>query len=71
MISYQRLTIIVLFLFVLGTTEKIFETKTDVYDAYIDNQNLRLSERLALIGKINNGDKKRYQQLCMYRWVSD
>ncbi|XP_065064258.1 DENN domain-containing protein 11-like [Rhopilema esculentum] len=52
--------------YVACTTEKIFETKTDVYDAYVDNQNLRLSERLALIGKINNGDKKRYQQLCMY-----
>ena len=52
-----------------GTTEKIFEVKNEVYDAFVDNQNLILSEDLASVGKINNADRKRYQQLCTYRCV--
>ena len=50
-----------------GTTEKIFELKKEVYDAFVDNQNLVLSESLSSFGKINSADKKRYQQLRSYR----
>ena len=54
----------------VGTTEKIFESKAETYDAFIDNQNLILCDKLAALGKINSGDKKRYQQLCTYRYVN-
>jgi len=52
--------------YVACTTEKIFELKKEVYDAFVDNQNLVLSESLSSFGKINSADKKRYQQLRSY-----
>ncbi len=50
-----------------GTTDKIFETKDDVYDAFVDNQKLKLTESLSPLARINNADRKRYQSLCSYK----
>lgn len=52
-----------------GTTDKIFEFKYDVYDAFVDNQNVILREHMAPIGKVNTADKKRYHHLCAYKYV--
>ncbi|UYV75935.1 KIAA1147 [Cordylochernes scorpioides] len=51
-----------------GTTEKIFETKPHLYDAYVDNQNLVLiSPQLKKILNINRADRHRFSELCKFR----
>ncbi|XP_059834153.1 DENN domain-containing protein 11 isoform X2 [Hypanus sabinus] len=47
-----------------GTTEKIFEEKKDLYDVYIDNQNVKTDhEHLQQLLKVNNADKDKYRKL--------
>ncbi|XP_072728313.1 DENN domain-containing protein 11 isoform X2 [Ciconia boyciana] len=47
-----------------GTTEKIFEEKRDLYDVYVDNQNVKTHhEHLQPLLKINNADKEKYRRL--------
>ncbi|UYV75938.1 KIAA1147 [Cordylochernes scorpioides] len=54
--------------FVACTTEKIFETKPHLYDAYVDNQNLVLiSPQLKKILNINRADRHRFSELCKFR----
>lgn len=52
------------FLILAGTTEKIFEEKRDLYDVYVDNQNVKTHhEHLQPLLKINNADKEKYRRL--------
>ncbi|XP_069759803.1 DENN domain-containing protein 11 isoform X3 [Narcine bancroftii] len=47
-----------------GTTEKIFEEKKDLYDIYIDNQNVKTEhEHLQQLLKVNSADKDKYRKL--------
>ena len=47
-----------------GTTEKIFEEKRDLYDVYVDNQNVKTHhEHLQPLLKINSADKEKYRRL--------
>lgn len=51
-------------LILAGTTEKIFEEKRDLYDVYVDNQNVKTHhEHLQPLLKINNADKEKYRRL--------
>lgn len=51
-------------LILAGTTEKIFEQKRDLYDVYVDNQNVKTHhEHLQPLLKINNADKEKYRRL--------
>lgn len=43
--------------------------KHDVYDAFVDNQNVILSDVLTAFGRVTAADRKRYQQLCTYKYV--
>uniref|UniRef100_A0A8C5R9J6 DENN domain-containing protein 11 n=1 Tax=Laticauda laticaudata TaxID=8630 RepID=A0A8C5R9J6_LATLA len=50
--------------YVACTTEKIFEEKQDLYDVYVDNQNVKTHhEHLQPLLKINSADKEKYQRL--------
>lgn len=50
--------------YVACTTEKIFEQKRDLYDVYVDNQNVKTHhEHLQPLLKINNADKEKYRRL--------
>ncbi|KAM9029949.1 DENN domain-containing protein 11 isoform 2-T2 [Ara ararauna] len=50
--------------YVACTTEKIFEEKRDLYDVYVDNQNVKTHhEHLQPLLKINNADKEKYRRL--------
>ncbi|XP_062914024.1 DENN domain-containing protein 11 [Mobula hypostoma] len=50
--------------YVACTTEKIFEEKKDLYDVYIDNQNVKTDhEHLQQLLKVNNADKDKYRKL--------
>ena len=53
--------------FLTGTTEKIFESKHDVYDAYVDNQNIRCKPHLSYVVHTNSADKERLRALDSYR----
>lgn len=47
-----------------GTTEKIFEEKRDLYDVYVDNQNVRTHhDHLQPLLKINSADREKYRRL--------
>uniref|UniRef100_A0A7N4NY90 DENN domain-containing protein 11 n=1 Tax=Sarcophilus harrisii TaxID=9305 RepID=A0A7N4NY90_SARHA len=47
-----------------GTTEKIFEEKHDLYDVYVDNQNVKTHhEHLQPLLKLNSADKEKYRRL--------
>lgn len=50
-----------------GTTEKIFESKSDLYDVYVNNQNIKCKPYLSAIQYINTFDKDRYNRLLDYR----
>lgn len=48
----------------VGTTERIFESKTHLYDVYIDNQTiLPTSNRLDCFLRLTPTDEQRYTQL--------
>ncbi|XP_069759802.1 DENN domain-containing protein 11 isoform X2 [Narcine bancroftii] len=50
--------------YVACTTEKIFEEKKDLYDIYIDNQNVKTEhEHLQQLLKVNSADKDKYRKL--------
>ncbi|NXB48707.1 LCHN protein, partial [Leucopsar rothschildi] len=50
--------------YVACTTEKIFEQKRDLYDVYVDNQNVKTHhEHLQPLLKINSADKEKYRRL--------
>ncbi|XP_067132410.1 DENN domain-containing protein 11-like [Centruroides vittatus] len=54
--------------YIACTTEKIFESKTHLYDLYIDNHNLRVSNpTLKQLLNSNNSDKIKYNELCKIR----
>lgn len=57
-----------LFFCSLGTTEKIFESKLEVYDVYVDNQNIKCKPHLSWIAHFNNADRDRLEQLDIFRW---
>jgi hypothetical protein len=56
-----------IFILLTGTTEKIFETKGHLYDAYVDNQNIKCKPYLSSIQHVNSYDKTRYDRLLDYR----
>lgn len=52
-----------------GTTEKIFEEKRELYDVYVDNQNVRTHhDHLQPLLKINSADREKYRRLNEQRW---
>ncbi|XP_012688578.1 DENN domain-containing protein 11 [Clupea harengus] len=54
--------------YVACTTEKIFEEKKDLYDVYIDNQNVRTHrESLQPLLRLNSADKEKYRKLSEQR----
>lgn len=49
---------------VTGTTEKIFEEKRELYDVYVDNQNVKTHhDHLQPLLKINSADREKYRRL--------
>lgn len=47
-----------------GTTEKVFETKTELYDLYLDGNDIRVvSPQLKPVLRVTRGDKERLHQL--------
>lgn len=54
-------------LYTQGTTEKIFESKLEVYDVYVDNQNIKCKPHLSWIAHFNNADRDRLHQLDSFR----
>ena len=54
-------------LYAQGTTEKIFESKLEVYDVYVDNQNIKCKQHLSWIAHFNNADRDRLYQLDSFR----
>ncbi|XP_038609193.1 DENN domain-containing protein 11 isoform X2 [Tachyglossus aculeatus] len=57
--------------YVACTTEKIFEEKRDLYDVYVDNQNVRTHhEHLQPLLKVNGADKEKYRRLNDQRCCS-
>ena len=51
-------------MYVTGTTEKIFESKSHLYDVYVDNQNIRCSQDVFRdVLKPSAADKSRLVQL--------
>nr|XP_042894910.1 DENN domain-containing protein 11 [Parasteatoda tepidariorum] len=54
--------------YVACTTEKIFQTKTSLYDLYVDNQNFITD--IPIIQKILNtshSDRRKFEQLCKFQ----
>ena len=48
----------------LGTTEKIFQSKTELFDVFVDNQNITTGQtRLEPLLKLTAADEQRYQHL--------
>ncbi|POI34962.1 hypothetical protein CIB84_001285, partial [Bambusicola thoracicus] len=58
--------------YVACTTEKIFEQKRDLYDVYVDNQNVKTHhEHLQPLLKINSADKEKYRRLNDQRFFME
>uniref|UniRef100_A0A672SPN9 DENN domain-containing protein 11 n=1 Tax=Sinocyclocheilus grahami TaxID=75366 RepID=A0A672SPN9_SINGR len=56
--------------YVACTTEKIFEEKKELYDVYIDNQNVKTHrESLQPLLRLNSADREKYRKLCEQRYV--
>ncbi|XP_061617451.1 DENN domain-containing protein 11-like [Phyllopteryx taeniolatus] len=54
--------------YVACTTEKIFEEKRDLYDIYVDNQNVKTyKEGLKPLLRISNADREKYRKLTEQR----
>ncbi|TNN00775.1 DENN domain-containing protein 11 [Takifugu flavidus] len=54
--------------YVACTTEKIFEEKKDLYDVYIDNQNVKTHRsHLQSLLRLNASDKEKYRKLSEQR----
>lgn len=57
-------------LLVSGTTEKIFQDKTQLYDVYVDNQVITVTNsHLNDFLKVTKVDKQNYQNLLNLRLV--
>ena len=55
---------------VKGTTEKIFEEKKELYDVYIDNQNVKTHRsHLQPLLRLNAADKEKYRKLSEQRYA--
>ncbi|KAK2506035.1 hypothetical protein MC885_001138 [Smutsia gigantea] len=51
-----------------GTTEKIFEEKRDLYDVYVDNQNVKTHhDHLQPLLRISSADREKYRRLTEQR----
>ncbi|KAF1372507.1 hypothetical protein PFLUV_G00266120 [Perca fluviatilis] len=51
-----------------GTTEKIFEEKKDLYDAYVDNQNVKTCrDGLKPLLRLSTADREKYRKLTEQR----
>ena len=49
---------------VAGTTEKIFQTKTHLYDVYVDNQNITANtQNLKDLLRISDADRDKLSKL--------
>lgn len=65
---YVLNTLISEFFVYLGTTEKIFEEKKDLYDVYVDNQNVKTyREGLKPLLRLSAADKEKYHKLTEQR----
>nr|XP_020474883.1 protein LCHN-like isoform X1 [Monopterus albus] len=54
--------------YVACTTEKIFEEKKDLYDVYVDNQNVRTyRDGLKPVLRLSNADREKYRKLTKQR----
>lgn len=53
--------------YIACTTEKIFETKSDLFDVYVDNQNIKCQPYLSPLQHVNSYDRDRYSRLLEYR----
>ena len=52
----------------VGTTEKIFEEKKDLYDVYVDNQNVKTyREGLKPLLRLSAADRDKYRKLTEQR----
>eukprot|EP00069_Balaena_mysticetus_P006842 bmy_18819T0 len=55
--------------YVACTTEKIFEEKRELYDVYVDNQNVKTHhDHLQPLLKINSADREKYRRLNEQRF---
>ena len=55
---------------VAGTTERIFETKSQLYDVYVNNQNVTVqSAALKDILKVSSADREKFDKLNNLRFV--
>jgi len=53
-----------------GTTERIFETKTHLYDVYVNNQNVMTqSAALKDLLKVSSADREKFDKLNSLRLV--
>lgn len=53
-----------------GTTEKIFEEKKELYDVYVDNQNVKTHRsHLQQLLRLNAADKEKYRKLSEQRYM--
>ncbi|KAA0714972.1 Protein LCHN [Triplophysa tibetana] len=58
--------------YVACTTEKIFEEKKELYDVYIDNQNVKTHrESLQPLLRLNSADREKYRKLCEQRFFME
>jgi hypothetical protein len=54
----------------LGTTEKIFEEKKELYDVYVDNQNVKTHrDSLQPLLRLNGVDREKYRKLSEQRYT--
>ena len=52
------------FICIIGTTEKIFEVKTNLYDIYVDNQVIKpCSQMLRDLLKVSDADRDKFAKL--------
>ena len=55
---------------VKGTTEKIFEEKKELYDIYVDNQNVKTHRSdLQPLLRLNASDREKYAKLSEQRYA--
>lgn len=56
--------------YLIGTTEKIFESKSQLYDIYVDNQNVITSaQALKDLLKITDADREKLTKLNNQRYL--
>lgn len=56
-------------LLLAGTTEKIFEEKKDLYDVYVDNQNVKTCrDGLKPLLRLSAADREKYRKLTEQRF---